>query len=33
MDYQKKVSMKIENLDNYTLKTPEVPNVFWINWY
>ena len=28
MDYQKKVSMKIENLDNYTLKTPEVPYVF-----
>ena len=28
MDYQKQVSTMFENLDNYTLKTPEVPYVF-----
>jgi len=28
MDYQKQVSIMFENLDNYTLKTPEVPYVF-----
>ena len=28
MDYQKQVSTKFENLDNYTLKNPEVPYVF-----
>jgi hypothetical protein len=33
VDYQKTVSIKIENRDNYTLKPPEVQNVFWINWY
>jgi cell division protein FtsI (penicillin-binding protein 3) len=28
VDYQKTVSIKIENRDNYTLKPPEVQNVF-----
>ena len=28
IDYQKQVSTKFEKLDNYTLKTPEVPYVF-----